>query len=92
MMKLSRAIAIALVEEHGPQEMLRRLSDLHWFQALGCIMGFNWHSSGVTTTVCEPLKEGLNGMERESGLYMARGKWKTSRKTPGEIETAAEKR
>ena len=91
MVKLSRAITLATVEEHGPQEMLRRLSDPHWFQALGCVLGFDWHSSGVTTTVCGALKEGLRGMEKESGLYVAGGKGKTSRKTPGEIEAAAEK-
>jgi hypothetical protein len=91
MVKLSRAITLALVEEHGPQEMLRRLSDPYWFQALGCVMGFDWHSSGITTTVCGALKEGLRGMERESGLFVAGGKGKTSRKTPSEIDAVSEK-
>ena len=56
MVKLSRAIGLAVVEEEGPQELLRRLSDPHWFQALGCALGFDWHSSGLTTTACGALK------------------------------------
>lgn len=86
---LAREITLAIVSEYGPDEMLRRLSDPAWFQAFGCVLGFDWHSSGVTTTVCGALKDGLKGLEHESGLLVAGGKGGTSRKTPGEIEAAA---
>ena len=62
-----------------------------WFQAFGCVLGFDWHSSGVTTTVCGALKEGLRGLEGNTGLYVAGGKGGTSRKTPGEIHRAADR-
>jgi len=58
MVKLAREITIAIVAEFGPQEMLRRLSHPYWFQAFGCILGYDWHSSGVTPTLCGALKEG----------------------------------
>ncbi len=86
MVKLARAITIAIVTDFGPEEMLRRLSHPYWFQAFGCVLGFDWHSSGVTTTLCGALKEGVKGMERDLGLFVAGGKGGTSRKTPGEIE------
>ena len=85
MTKLSREISIAVVEEFGPEEMLRRLSDPFWFQALGCVLGWDWHSSGITTTVCGALKEGTKGLEKDLGFYMAGGKGKTSRQTPSQI-------
>ncbi|MEW6143326.1 MAG: DUF763 domain-containing protein, partial [Chloroflexota bacterium] len=72
--------------ESGPGEILRRLSDPYWFQAFGCALGYDWHSSGVTTTVCGAVKEGVKGLERDLGLFVAGGKGRTSRKTPGEIE------
>jgi uncharacterized protein len=79
------------VEDYGPEEILKRISDPYWFQSLGCVLGFDWHSSGVTTTVCGALKEGLRGRERELGLVIAGGKGATSRKTPAEIVAAGEK-
>lgn len=91
MVKLSREITIAIVEAYGPQEMLCRLSHPYWFQAFGCVLGFDWHSSGVTTTLCGALKEGLKGIEKDLGLYVAGGKGKTSRGTPSEIESWANK-
>ena len=54
--------------------MLRRLSHPYWFQAFGCILGFDWHSSGVTTTLCGALKEAIKGMERDIGLFVTGGK------------------
>ncbi|MDP3064853.1 MAG: DUF763 domain-containing protein [Chloroflexota bacterium] len=90
MVKLSRGIVIAVVEDHGPGVVLQRLSDPYWFQALGCLLGFDWHSSGVTTTVCGALKEGVKGLERDLGLYIAGGKGGTSRKTPSEIQAVGE--
>ena len=86
MRTLAREITLFIIDSYGAEEMLRRLSDPFWFQALGCVLGFDWHSSGVTTTVCGALKEGLRGMEPELGFYIAGGKGKTSRKTPLEIE------
>jgi hypothetical protein len=86
---LAREITLAIVSEYGPEEMLARLSNPVWFQAFGAVLGFDWHSSGVTTTVCGALKDGLRGLEHESGLVVAGGKGGVSRKTPGEIEAAA---
>ena len=85
MVKLAREITIAIVTDFGSEEMLRRLSHPYWFQAFGCILGFDWHSSGVTTTLCGALKEAVRGMERDLGLFVAGGKGKTSRRTPAEI-------
>jgi hypothetical protein len=86
MVKLAREITIAIVSDFGAEEMLRRLSHPYWFQAFGCILGYDWHSSGVTTTLCGALKEGLKGLEKDLGLFVAGGKGKTSRRTPEEIE------
>jgi hypothetical protein len=86
MCKLAREITIVTVTEFGPEEILRRLSDPYWFQAFGCVLGYDWHSSGVTTTVCGAMKEGTRGLEKELGLFVAGGKGRTSRRTPAEIE------
>jgi len=91
MVPLAREIAIYIVSEFGAQEVLRRLSDPYWFQAFGCVLGFDWHSSGLTTTVCGALKEGLRGTEKEFGIFVAGGKGATSRKTPAEITAACER-
>lgn len=88
MTKLAREITVAIVSDYSPDEMLNRLSDPFWFQAFGCVLGFDWHSSGLTTTVCGALKEGIKGMESELGLFVAGGKGGASRRTPAEIESA----
>lgn len=88
---MAREISLAIVFEEGPKGLLRRLSDPFWFQAFGCVLGFDWHSSGVTTTACGALKEGLRGLEHETGLTVAGGKGKTSLKTPEEIDRACER-
>src|SRR5690606_37647351 len=85
MKQLAPAIVEAIVVEHGPAEVLVRLSDPHWCQACGSVRGFDWHSSGVTTTVCGALKGGLAGRESETGIFVAGGKGRTSRKTPDEL-------
>ena len=90
MVRLAREVLAHLVAEYGPEEVLRRLSDPFWFQAFGCVLGFDWHSSGVTTTVCGALKEAVRGREADFGLYVAGGKGGTSRKTPAEIGAACE--
>jgi len=87
MVRLSREIVAHIVQEYGRDEVLRRLSDPCWFQAFGCVLGFDWHSSGVTTTVTGALKEGLRGTERDLGIYVGGGKGAVSRRTPGEIAT-----
>jgi hypothetical protein len=91
MVKLAREISIHIVSEFGPEEMLRRLSDPFWFQAFGCVLGFDWHSSGVTTTVTGALKEGIRGLESDLGLYAGGGKGAASRHTPSEIATACDR-
>lgn len=85
MVPLAREITIAIVADYGPDEMLKRLSHPYWFQAFGCILGFDWHSSGLTTTLCGAMKEAVRGIEKNVGLYVAGGKGKTSRKTPVEL-------
>ncbi|MEJ2504559.1 MAG: DUF763 domain-containing protein [Gemmatimonadota bacterium] len=85
MERLAPAVIEAVVLEHGPAEVLARLSDPWWFQAFGCLLGFDWHSSGVTTTVCGALKSGLAGREADIGIWVAGGKGKASRKTPDEL-------
>ena len=84
MVKLSKAISTVLIDEFGPDEFLRRLANPYWFQALGCVIGFDWHSSGLTTTTLGALKEALN--KENLGIYFAGGKGKTSRKTLDEIK------
>jgi uncharacterized protein len=85
MTKLAPEIAEAIVLAHGRSAFLARLSDPYWFQAFGCVLGFDWHSSGVTTTVCGALKEGLAPRANDLGIYVAGGKGKTSRRTPVEL-------
>jgi hypothetical protein len=89
MTELARALTEALVIEHGATTFLERLADPFWFQAFGCVLGFDWHSSGVTTTVCGALKAGLAGAEADTSIYVAGGKGAASRKTPDELREAA---
>jgi uncharacterized protein len=89
MVKLAREITLIITEEYGTLELMRRLADPFWFQAFGCVLGYDWHSSGVTTVVCGALKEAWKPISKETGLFIAGGKGATSRKTPGEIEVLA---
>ncbi|MBL7155005.1 MAG: DUF763 domain-containing protein [Candidatus Portnoybacteria bacterium] len=86
MKRLSRGIMIAIVEEFGSEEVLKRLADPVWFQSLGCVLGFDFNSSGLTTTVLGALKEGVRGLESDLGVFVCGGKGKTSKKTPQNIE------
>ncbi len=88
---LAGAIAEAVCLEFGADELLDKLADPWWFQAFGCVLGFDWHSSGLTTVTCGALKDALKTRGREIGLYAAGGKGGASRKTPVEIETLASK-
>jgi len=90
MVPLAREIVRLIIEEYSPCEVLRRLSDPFWFQAFGCVLGFDWHSSGLTTTTTGALKLALKEAGREWGLFVAGGKGRTSRSTPLEIENVAE--
>lgn len=91
MVRLSREILIYMTAEFGSREILRRLSDPFWFQAFGCVLGFDWHSSGVTTTVCGAVKEALKAdLDREIGFFAAGGKGAASRKTPSQIVEACD--
>lgn len=91
MAKLAGAITMAIVDSHGASEMLRRLSDPWWFQAFGCVLGFDWHSSGLTTVTCGAMKEAQKIYGDEMGLLVAGGKGGTSRHAPQEIDAAADR-
>ena len=91
MVLLARELVIYMVREFGAPEVLRRLSDPYWFQAFGCVLGFDWHSSGVTTTVCGAVKEGIKDIDVEIGLFAAGGKGAASRKTPAQVVAACER-
>lgn len=86
MVKLAGGITEAIVYEYSRREFLRRLSEPYWFQAFSCVLGFDWHSSGTTTTTCGALKVAL--VPEKHGICVAGGKGKTSRKAPNEIEGA----
>src|SRR5262245_10249000 len=90
MVLLSREILGHIVQEYGAREVLRRMSDPFWFQAFGCVLGFDWHSSGVTTTVCGAVKESLRDTGPEWGLFAAGGKGAASKKSPAQIAAVCE--
>ncbi len=85
MMVLGTLIIESLVENFGPDEVLVRLSDPLWFQSFGAVMGMDWHSSGITTSVMYALKRGLNPRAKELGIYVCGGRGKYSRLTPDEL-------
>src|SRR3954447_13818397 len=92
MTTLGTAIVESVLHHHGPSELLTRLSDPFWFQALGSVMGMDWHSSGITTSVVGALKRGLNPRAEELGLYVCGGRGRHSRNTPDELRAVAERR
>ncbi len=85
MAKLGLAITESILAEYGKEEMLRRLSDPFWFQSLGAVMGMDWHSSGITTSVMGALKKALHPYSKELGIYICGGKGKHSKQTPDEL-------
>ncbi|WP_131539832.1 DUF763 domain-containing protein [Pedobacter nototheniae] len=91
MAKLGLAITEAILVEYGKSEVLRRLSNPFWFQSLGAVMGMDWHSSGITTSVMGALKKAINPLSKELGIYICGGKGKYSRETPNELLKIAEK-
>ena len=85
MAKLGLAVVENIVLDYGKDEVLRRLSDPFWFQSLGAVMGMDWHSSGITTSVMGALKRSVNPHSRELGIYICGGKGKYSKETPAEL-------
>jgi hypothetical protein len=92
MTTLGTAIVEAILLQYGHSELLSRLADPFWFQALGSVMGMDWHSSGITTSVMGALKRGLSPRADELGIYICGGRGRHSRATPDELRTIAERR
>src|SRR5947207_8153228 len=86
------AISESVIAHYGTSALLSRLSDPFWFQALGSVMGMDWHSSGITTSVLGALKRGLNPRSAELGVYICGGRGRHSRNTPDELRAIAERR
>lgn len=91
MRRLARVIIEIIVEEFGANDFLKKVSDPGWFQSLGCLLGFDWHSSGLTTTTSAAIKLGIKGIEKHLGIYAVGGKGKQSRKIPEEISEISNK-
>ncbi|RYD71915.1 MAG: DUF763 domain-containing protein [Sphingobacteriales bacterium] len=91
MAKLGLAIIESILAEFGKAEVIRRLSNPFWFQSLGAVMGMDWHSSGITTSVMGALKKSINPLSNELGIYICGGKGKFSRETPNELLRIADK-
>jgi hypothetical protein len=91
MSSLGGAIIEAIILEYGKPAVLARMSDPFWFQAFGCVLGMDWHSSGITTSVMAALKKAVNPKFKELGIYIAGGKGRYSRQTPTELMSLADK-
>jgi len=91
MAKLGLAITEVILMEYGKADWIRRLSDPCWFQSLGAVMGMDWHSSGITTSVLGALKKAINPLSKELGIYICGGKGKHSRQVPNELVAIGEK-
>jgi hypothetical protein len=91
MVTLGTAIAESVIHHYGRSALLSRLSDPFWFQALGSVMGMDWHSSGITTSVMGALKKGLNPKAHELGIYVCGGRGRQSRLTPNELRAIADR-
>ena len=91
MTRLGTIIAEAIILHHGRDDLLRRLAHPFWFQSFGAVMGMDWHSSGITTSVVGALKRGLNPRSSELGIHVCGGRGRHSRKTPEELVTAGER-
>jgi hypothetical protein len=89
MNRLGREIVTIMIDEYGRDAFLRRVSDPFWFQALGCVLGYDWHSSGVTTVLTGVLKQAV--VPEEHGFAICGGKGGASRRTPSELAEVGEK-
>lgn len=91
MSKLGGAIVEAIVQEYGRKSLLEHFSNPFWFQSLGCVLGMDWHSSGITTSVMGALKRAVNPKANELGIYICGGRRNASRQTPNELRLIADK-
>ena len=91
MTALGTAITEAIILDYGTSAFLSRLSDPFWFQALGSVMGMDWHSSGITTSVMGALKRGLHSRSGELGIYICGGRGRHSRNTPNELRAISDR-
>src|ERR1044072_5301886 len=91
MSMLGSVITQAIVHHYGRDEFLQRLADPFWFQSFGAVMGMDWHSSGITTSVIGALKRGLQPLSDELGIHVCGGRGQHSRKTPGELHLLGER-
>ncbi len=91
MARLGRVIVEAVAHHYGTEEVLRRLAHPFWFQSFGAVMGMDWHSSGITTSVLGALKRGLQPVQDELGIYVCGGRGRHSRKTPEELCSVGER-
>jgi hypothetical protein len=85
MTRLGAVMSEAIVHHYGRDELLRRLANPFWFQSFGAVMGMDWHSSGITTSVVGALKRGLAPLRRELGIHVCGGRGNHSRRTPQEL-------
>src|ERR1022692_3816953 len=85
MTRLGALMCEAIVHHYGRDELLRRLAHPFWFQSFGAVMGMDWHSSGITTSVIGALKRGLRPLQSELGVYVCGGRGRPSRQTPSEL-------
>ena len=91
MASLGRVMVEAMVHHYGRDELLRRLAHPFWFQSFGAVMGMDWHSSGITTSVLGALKRGLAPVQDELGIYVCGGRGRHSRRTPDELRAISER-
>src|SRR6266446_2394748 len=91
MTRLGAVMSEAIVHHYGRDELLRRLAHPFWFQSFGAVMGMDWHSSGITTSVIGALKRGLAPLGSELGIHVCGGRGKHSRQTPQELVTIGER-
>src|SRR6186997_869136 len=91
MTRLGAVMSQAIVHHYGRDELLRRLAHPFWFQSFGAVMGMDWHSSGITTSVIGALKRGLTPLAGELGVHVCGGRGKHSRKTPSELSAIGDR-
>jgi hypothetical protein len=91
MARLGAVISEAIIHHYGRDELLRRLANPFWFQSFGAVMGMDWHSSGITTSVIGALKRGLQPLQKELGLHVCGGRGRHSRQTPQELVSIGER-
>src|SRR5687768_3823698 len=91
MAAIGGAISESIILNYGADELLARLADPFWFQAFGCVLGMDWHSSGITTSVVGALKRALRPKAAELGIYVCGGRGRHSRQTPDELASVGER-